>query len=270
MISGNNMLTEATQITVPVATKTSDEPLMGAVHSVESFGSVDGPGIRFVIFLKGCQMRCRYCHNPDTWDKHSKDMRSADELIEQAQRYRSYWGAKGGITVSGGEALLQIDFLIDLFRKAKKLGINTCLDTSAQPFTRREPFFSKFNELMQYTDLILLDIKHIDSEEHKKLTGWGNENILDCAHYLSDIDKQVWIRHVLVPSITDNDASLRRLRAFLKTLRNIRRIEVLPYHSMGMYKWEALGIPYTLKDIDAPTKERVRNAERILRGEDEA
>ena len=151
------------------------------IHSIETFGSVDGPGIRFIIFLKGCKMRCRYCHNPDTWDAHSDDLRTADQLLEQALRYRSYWGKTGGITVSGGEALLQIDFMIDLFRKAKALGINTCLDTAAQPFTRNEPFFAKFEELMRYTDLVLLDIKHIDPEGHKRLTGWGHENILDCA-----------------------------------------------------------------------------------------
>lgn len=142
--------------------------LKASVHSVETFGSVDGPGIRFVIFLKGCKMRCRYCHNPDTWKYDEKDMRSADELLDQAVRYRSYWGKTGGITVSGGEALLQLDFMIELFRKAKSMGIHTTLDTAAQPFTREEPFFSKFRELLNYTDLILLDIKHIDSKEHKK------------------------------------------------------------------------------------------------------
>ena len=234
------------------------------IHSIETFGSVDGPGIRFIIFLKGCKMRCRYCHNPDTWDAHSDDLRTADQLLEQALRYRSYWGKTGGITVSGGEALLQIDFMIDLFRKAKALDINTCLDTAAQPFTRNEPFFAKFEELMRYTDLVLLDIKHIDPEGHKRLTGWGHENILDCARYLSDIDKPVWIRHVLVPTITDNDDDLRRLRDFLKTLRNIRRIEVLPYHALGVHKWQKLGIPYTLNEIEAPSKVRIENAEQIL------
>jgi len=238
------------------------------VHSVESFGSVDGPGIRFIIFLKGCKMRCRYCHNPDTWDEHSDDLRTADDLLSQALRYRTYWGKTGGITVSGGEALLQLDFMLDLFRKAKAQGIHTCLDTAAQPFTRNEPFFSKFEELMKYTDLVLLDIKHIDNEGHRRLTGWGNENILDCARYLSGISKPVWIRHVLVPTNTDDDAYLHRLRPFLVTLRNIERIEVLPYHAMGVYKWEKLGIHYTLGGVDSPTQERVRNAERILRGEE--
>lgn len=239
-------------------------PLLGRVHSVETFGSVDGPGIRFLIFLKGCSMRCRYCHNPDTWDPETDDLRTADELLTQAMRYRSYWGREGGITVSGGEALLQIDFLTELFRKAKAKGIHTCLDTSGQPFTRREPFFSKFAELMKYTDLLLFDLKQIDDAKHRELTGRTNRNILDCARYLSDIGKPIWVRHVLVPGVTDNDDDLYALRAFIDTLQNVKRVEVLPYHAMGTYKWEQLGIPYTLKDVSAPSEERVRNAEHIL------
>lgn len=239
-------------------------PLLGRVHSVETFGSVDGPGIRFLIFLKGCSMRCRYCHNPDTWAPETDDLRTTDELLAQAVRYRSYWGREGGITVSGGEALLQIDFLTELFRKAKAMGINTCLDTSGQPFTRRDPYFSKFAELMKYTDLVLLDLKEIDDAKHRDLTGHSNRNILDCARYLSDIGVPIWVRHVLVPGLTDNDDELRALRAFIDTLHNVKRVEVLPYHAMGAYKWEQLGIPYTMKDVSAPTEERVRNAERIL------
>ena len=239
-------------------------PLLGRVHSVETFGSVDGPGIRFLIFLKGCSMRCRYCHNPDTWDPETDDLRTADELLTQAMRYRSYWGREGGITVSGGEALLQIDFLTELFRKAKAKGIHTCLDTSGQPFTRREPFFSKFAELMKYTDLLLFDLKQIDDTKHRELTGRTNRNILDCARYLSDIGKPIWVRHVLVPGVTDNDDDLHALRAFIDSLQNVKRVEVLPYHAMGTYKWEQLGIPYTLKDVSAPSEERVRNAEHIL------
>ena len=241
--------------------------IKGAIHSTESFGSVDGPGIRFVIFLKGCMMRCRYCHNVDTWDPRSDDMRTADELLDQAERYRSYWGKEGGITVSGGEPLLQIDFLLELFQKAKARGINTAIDTAGQPFTREEPFFSKFRELMRYTDLLLMDIKHIDPAEHRKLTGRPNDNILDLFRYLSDTGKPVWIRHVLVPGITDDDVYLQRTRDFIATLKNVKKIEVLPYHSMGEYKWKELGIPYSLEGVEAPGAERVKNAERILRGE---
>ncbi|MGP1416909.1 pyruvate formate-lyase-activating protein [Prevotella fusca] len=244
--------------------KTDDNMLQ--VHSIESFGSVDGPGIRFVIFLKGCTMRCQYCHNPDTWSRTGGQLRSVDDVLAQAQRYQSYWGEKGGITVSGGESLLQIHSLTELFRKAKSLGINTCLDTSAQPFSRDSGSFPAFEELMKYTDLILLDIKHIDSDAHKQLTGWRNENILDCARYLSDIGKPVWIRHVLIPGINDDDESLRNLRAFIDTLRNVERVDVLPYHALGVYKWEQLGIPYALTEVKSPTEESVRHAQRILRG----
>lgn len=238
----------------------------GAIHSIETFGSVDGPGIRFIVFLKGCDLRCKYCHNADTWDHNSEDMRTADDILDFAERYRGYWGEEGGITVSGGEPLLQIDFLLELFKKAKERGINTCIDTAVQPFTREEPFFSKFNELLKYTDLMLLDIKHIDGEEHIKLTGKPNDNIKDCFEYLSEVGQPIWIRHVLVPGITDNDEYLRRTREFIEKLSNVQRIEVLPYHSMGQHKFEALGIKYQLEGVESPTKERVDNAFDILNG----
>lgn len=239
----------------------------GYIHSTESFGSVDGPGIRFLIFLQGCHMRCRYCHNPDTWKIGSDGCgttATVDELLEKAERYRSYWGPEGGITVSGGEALLQIDFLIDLFEEAHRRGINTCLDTAAQPFTRQEPFFSKFERLMKSTDLVLLDIKHINSEKHRWLTGHSNENILDCARYLSDAEIPVWIRHVLVPGITDDEEQLKQLRQTLDTLHNIKKVEVLPYHTLGTFKWKQLGIPYSLEDVPTPTNEQVARAREIL------
>ncbi|WP_081669851.1 pyruvate formate-lyase-activating protein [Butyrivibrio sp. AE3006] len=238
--------------------------LQGKIHSIETFGSVDGPGVRFIIFLKGCNLRCKYCHNADTWNPESNDLRTADELLDKAERYKSYWGDEGGITVSGGEPLLQMDFLRELFSKAKERGINTCIDTAAEPFTREEPFFSEFKALMEDTDLLLVDIKHIDNDEHIKLTGKPNENIKDCLRYLSDIGKPVWIRHVLVPGITDNDEYLKKTREFIDTLSNVKRIDVLPYHSLGQFKWEELGIPYQLVGVDAPSAERIENAKRIL------
>ncbi|MBQ3797399.1 MAG: pyruvate formate lyase-activating protein [Butyrivibrio sp.] len=240
--------------------------IKGAIHSIETFGSVDGPGIRFIVFLKGCDLRCKYCHNADTWDHNSNDMRTADEILDFAERYRGYWGEDGGITVSGGEPLLQIDFLIELFTKAKERGINTCIDTAVQPFTKNEPFFSKFNELLKVTDLMLLDIKHIDREEHIKLTGLPNDNIKDCFEYLSEVGQPIWIRHVLVPGITDNDEYLRKTREFIEKLSNVQRIEVLPYHSMGQHKFEAMGIKYQLEGVQSPSKERVENAYNILNG----
>ncbi len=236
----------------------------GYIHSIESFGSVDGPGIRYLIFLQGCPMRCQFCHNPDSWKMGVGEEWTADNLLDKAERFRSYWGDKGGITVSGGEALMQIDFLIELFEKAHQRGINTCLDTSAQPFTRKGFFFEKFQRLMTVTDTVLLDIKHIDEEEHRKLTRHSHKNILDCARYLSEIGKPVWIRHVLIPGITDKDEYLLRLRDFLKTLGNIRRIDVLPYHTMGIYKYEKLGIAYPLEEVNPPSQDRIDNANAIL------
>lgn len=236
----------------------------GYIHSTESFGSVDGPGVRFVIFTAGCPMRCQFCHNPDTWKMEAGTQYIADELLNKAMKYRSYWGSKGGITVSGGEPLLQIDFLTELFQKAKKEGIHTTIDTSGNPFTREEPFFGKFQKLMEVTDLVMLDIKHIDDEQHKILTGHTNQNILDLAQYLSDTGKPVWIRHVLVPERSDKDEYLEKLHTFIKTLNNVEKVEVLPYHTLGSYKWKEMGMEYPLEGIDPPTKERVENANRIL------
>ncbi len=236
----------------------------GYIHSLESFGSVDGPGVRFIIFTTGCAMRCQFCHNPDTWEMSKGTEYSADELLKRAVRYRSYWGQEGGITVSGGEPLLQIDFVTELFEKAHAMGIHTTLDTSGNPFTREEPYFSKFKKLMEVTDLLLVDIKHIDDEQHKILTGQSNKNILDMIRYLSDIKKPIWIRHVLVPERSDKDEYLHKLREFIDSLDNVERVEVLPYHTLGVYKWKELGYEYQLEGIDPPTDDRVENAKRIL------
>lgn len=241
--------------------------IKGLIHSTESFGAADGPGVRYIIFMQGCRMRCRYCHNPDTWSMEGDNTTvsmSPEEVLEKALRYKSYWKDKGGITVSGGEPLLQIDFLLELFRLAKAEGVNTCIDTAGNPFTREEPFFSKFQELMKFTDLLLLDIKEIDPERHRNITGFGNENILDMAQCLSEIGKPVWIRHVLVPGLSDFDEDLDRLGGFIRTLGNVQRVEVLPYHTLGKFKWENLGIKYTLPDTFPPSSERVDNAQKKL------
>ena len=239
--------------------------MLGNIHSTETFGSVDGPGVRFLIFMQGCPMRCRYCHNADTWNPNGGTQMTADALLDRAERYRGYWGSEGGITVSGGEPLMQLDFLLELTQKAKQRGIHTCVDTSGQPFSRREPFFSKFCKLLGSVDLFLVDIKHIDSDAHRRLTKHPNDNILDMLTFLSEQHKPVWIRHVLVPGVTDDDEALRRTRAFIDTLSNVQKVEVLPYHSMGAYKWKALGLDYTLDGVQPPDSERVRNAEQILK-----
>ena len=236
----------------------------GRIHSIESFGSVDGPGVRYVIFVQGCRMRCQYCHNPETWALEKGELHTADEMLAKALRYRRYWGKDGGITVSGGEPLLQIDFVTELFEKAKACGVHTTVDTAGNPFSRQEPFLSKFNQLMQFTDLFMLDIKEFNEDAHKALTGWTNRNILDMARYLSESGKDMWIRHVLVPGITDREQDLRQLGAFVKSLKTVRRFEVLPYHTMGLYKWENLGIPYALKGISPPSNEETTRAEKLL------
>lgn len=242
-----------------------DKKNVGFIHSIESFGSVDGPGIRYIYFLHGCPLRCKFCHNPDTWANAKATMElTPQEALDKALRYKSYWGEDGGITVSGGEPLLQIDFLIELFKLAKEEGVNTCIDTSGGNFTRSEPFFSKFNELMKYTDLLLVDIKHINSAEHKELTGKPNENILDMAKYLSDINKPVWIRHVLVPEISDKDEYLIELNNFIETLGNVKKVEVLPYHTLGIFKWEELNLEYHLEGVNPPSQDRVDNANKLL------
>lgn len=234
--------------------------MIGHIHSTESFGAADGPGVRFIVFMQGCHMRCRYCHNPDTWKMDGGDEVTADEILKRALRFKPYWGKDGGITISGGEPLLQIDFVIELFKKAKELGINTCIDTAGNPFTKEDPFFSKFEELMKYTDLLLLDLKEINPARHKDLTGFDNSNIIEMAKYLSEINKPVWIRHVLVPEHSDFDEDLDALGDFIDTLSNVDRVEILPYHTLGKFKWENLGIPYTLESISPPSAERIENA----------
>ena len=224
--------------------------IKGRIHSLESFGAVDGPGIRYLIFLKGCNMRCQYCHNVDTWNPETDNLQTADELLDKAERFRSYWGKQGGITVSGGEALLQIDFLTELFTLAKEKGIHTTLDTSANPFDPDSAeFMEKFEKLMEVTDLVMLDIKEMDPEKHKALTGQTNENILALADWLNEHGKPMWIRHVLVPELTDDEAGLQALREKLDRWSNVERVEILPYHTLGLFKWQNLGIDLSLIHI---------------------
>ena len=238
--------------------------MRGYIHSVESFGSVDGPGVRYIIFFAGCPMRCQFCHNPDTWDMTKGEPREARELIDEALNCKGYWGAHGGITASGGEPLMQLDFLLELFLIAKQEGINTCIDTAGGPFTRNNEWFKKFQRLMDVTDLLLMDIKHINSDEHIKLTGQPNGNIIDMFRYLDETRKPIWIRHVLVPGISDNDEWLIQTRDFIRTLHNVERLEILPYHSLGELKYQKLGIPYPLKGLEPPSAERIEHARTVL------
>ena len=236
----------------------------GFIHSIESFGTVDGPGIRFVIFLQGCPMRCKYCHNPDTWKMGAGKRRSARSLMEEFNRRRIFY-RNGGITVTGGEALMQIDFLLELFTLAKEENVHTCLDTSGITYRPGDsPYNHKLDRLMEMTDLVLLDIKHIDPAAHKDLTTHDNAGILAFARYLEEKRVPVWIRHVVVPGITEDEGSLTRLGEFIAGLRNVQALDVLPYHVMGVSKYRNLGIPYPLEGVPAATREQANRAKESI------
>lgn len=242
--------------------------MQGYVHSLESFGTVDGPGIRFVVFLQGCPLRCKYCHNPDTWTYGSGKLYESQEIFDMAMKYKHYFSKGGGITLTGGEPLLQMDFSIELLKKFKDAGVHTAVDTSGYMFDKEnKASVEKHLELCRYTDLFLLDIKHISSQRHKELTGVPNEHTLDFARFLDEQGKKMWIRYVLVPGWTDDEKDIRGLRAFLDTLGNVDKVEVLPYHTMGVPKYQKLGIAYPLEGVPTPTKEQVALARKILRGD---
>lgn len=237
----------------------------GNIHSFESFGTVDGPGIRYVVFMQGCPMRCKYCHNPDTWQVGAGKKYTAEAVFKEILKYKNYIKS-GGVTVSGGEPLLQAEFIAELFRLLKAEGIHTALDTSGVTFDKDNPqSVEKHLSVLRYTDLVLLDIKHIDEDEHKALTGFSNKRTLDFAQFLSENGKKMWIRHVLVPDITDKDEYLQKLKQFISGLKTVERVEVLPYHTMGEVKYEKLGLLYPLKGVQPPAKQRIENARKILK-----
>lgn len=230
------------------------------IHSFESFGTVDGPGIRFVIFMQGCPLKCKYCHNRDTWDTLGGTEYSLDDIIQNIMRSKPYMdNSNGGVTVSGGEPLLQVEFVTELFKKLKSMNIHTALDTSGSL-----PVTEKIRELLKYTDLVLLDIKHIDNEKCIKLTGLPNTNTLNFAKYLSDNNIPMWIRQVLVPGFTDDENDLKQLKKFIDTLQPVEKVEILPYHDLGKFKWKELGVKYELENIKPPTQEQIAKAKEIL------
>ncbi|MDA7027975.1 pyruvate formate-lyase-activating protein [Bacillus sp. CLL-7-23] len=239
--------------------------MKGNIHSIETFGTVDGPGIRYIIFTQGCLLRCQFCHNADTWEIGTGKQMSVSEIVDDIQTYLPFFQSSGGgITVSGGEPLLQLPFLIEIFKKCKKIGIHTTIDSSGGCYSNASSFQEQIKELIQYTDLVLLDLKHINRKKHMKLTGMPNDHILDFAQFLSDHQVPVWIRHVLVPTISDIDEDLAELGQFIGTLSNVEKVEVLPYHKLGVYKWEALGLEYPLAGIEPPSEERVEHAHKLL------
>ena len=223
------------------------------VHSFESFGTVDGPGIRYVIFLQGCHLRCKYCHNRDTWDIKGGAYKSLDEIYDQIKRYKPYFkSSNGGVTVTGGEPLLQVKFLIELFGNLKKAGIHTCIDTSGM-----------VNLTDDVKKLLKLDIKHINREKCLQLTGHDNKKELEFARYLSQNGIPMWIRQVIIPGITDDEKDISTLSEFIKKLKTVEKVEFLPYHTIGKYKWEELEVKYELDDIRNATQDDIERVKRI-------
>ena len=239
------------------------ENVVGKIHSFESLGAVDGPGIRFVIFMQGCNLKCKYCQNRDTWDINLGSAYTVKEVIEKIMRYKNYMVASnGGVTLSGGEPLLQQDFVIALFQELKKQNISTCIDTSGM-----FGITDKIKQIVDLTDVFLLDIKSINDETCKYLTGFSNKQELEFAKYVSEKNKRLWIRQVLVPGITDKKEDLLQLKEFLASI-NVEKFEFLPYHNLGKYKWEKLGLPYELEDVRTANNDDVKRAKKIMNIED--
>ncbi|MDO4772827.1 MAG: pyruvate formate-lyase-activating protein [Bacillota bacterium] len=238
--------------------------MQGYVHSIETMGTVDGPGLRYVVFTAGCPLRCKYCHNPDTWNMQNGKKMSSEEIIRDFEKYRPYLRS-GGITVTGGEPLVQIDFVTDLFRLAKKRGVHTCLDTSGATFSLREDRLAKFELLCKYTDLVMLDIKHIDAQKYKDLTAG---ELSETLAFLDFLEAQgtcdIWIRHVILEHWTYDTKYLYRLGYHLGGYKKIKALDVLPYHSMGVNKYEKIGLDYPLKDARAMTKEEAAKARSVM------
>ena len=238
--------------------------MKGYIHSIESFGTVDGPGLRFVVFFQGCPMRCRYCHNPDTWQPNTGTEMTVEEIMAKFMRNKSFYSS-GGITVTGGEPLLQIDFLTQLFIRCKREGVHTCIDTSGITYNpQNADYMAKLDNLMQYTDLVMLDLKHIDDEKHRSLTGHSNKNILEFVKYLDSKKVPVWVRHVVVPTVTDEPEYWDKLGRFMATVSNIKALDVLPYHTMGVKKYEEMGIDYPLAGIQPRDKELALQARQTI------
>lgn len=236
--------------------------MTGKIHSFESFGAADGPGVRFIVFLHGCPLRCVYCHNPDTWANNKPAMElSPKDVLARALRYRDYWGEKGGITVSGGEPLLQSEFVAELFELAHAEGVTTCLDTSGGSFKRGD---AAIERLIAATDTVLLDIKAFDPLLHREVTGADNSQILDLARYLSEKGVSTWIRRVIVPDLTDGEDDLRKTGEFIRSLKNIERVEVLPYHDFGVEKWRSLGLEYPLEGVPPADEAAVQRARKFV------
>lgn len=232
--------------------------MKGHIHSFETFGTKDGPGIRFVFFMQGCPLRCLYCHNPDTWrPNEAKYELTPQQALDEVIKVKAF--VKGGVTVSGGEPMMQPEFVLELFKLCKTAGIHTTIDTSGFLFN------DKTKEVLSYTDLVLLDIKHINPNKYKELTARPLEPTLNFIEYLAEVNKPVWLRYVLVPHFTDNEDDLHRWAQYVSQFKNVERVDILPFHQMGIHKWEQIGQEYKLKDINSPSNQELNKAEAIFK-----
>ena len=231
--------------------------MKGNIHSIETMGLVDGPGIRIVIFMQGCLLRCLFCHNPETWSTDEQTIMSSDEVVNFVLKYKNYFGETGGVTFSGGEPLLQSEFLLDILKKCKQNNIHTCLDTAGAGGALNE-------EVLKYVDLVLFDVKAIDAKAYRKMTGQDIEKSLEFLDLCQKMNKKLWIRQVIVPTINDNEEYILKLKEFLEPIKNIEKIELLPYHLLGVEKYKELNIKYRLDGIDAMDKGKCQTLYELL------
>ncbi len=233
--------------------------MQGYIHSIETMGLVDGPGIRVVVFLQGCPLRCLFCHNPDTWEKGKNFLTTSDDVVNTVRKYRSYIEDNGGITLSGGEPLFQSEFTLDILKKCKKAGIHTALDTSGTGYDK-----GLLEEILKYTDLVILDIKAINKTNYKKITGYDIDDFNYFVDILNKLNKKVWLRQVIIPTINDNEKYIKDLKKYMKKIKNVERIDLLPYHTMGVSKYKKLNIKYRLDGIEAMDKNRIEELKKLL------
>ena len=234
--------------------------MQGYIHSIETMGLHDGPGIRVVVFMQGCPLRCLFCHNPDTWTKESKLKMTANELVDQVRKYRSYIENNGGITLSGGEPLFQSEFVLETFKLCKKAGIHTCLDTAGTGYDKEI-----LEKILKYTDLVMLDVKALTDSSYKKLTGKSIDEFNYFVDVLNKSGKKVWIRQVITPTINDNEKYILDLKKYISRIKNVERVELLPYHTMGVKKYKELNIKYRLEGIPDMDKEKCEKLNDILK-----
>lgn len=233
--------------------------MKGLINSIETLGTLDGPGIRFVVFLQGCKLRCLYCHNPETWNLNSKDAVeiTPEELVEKVEKYKNYYGEDGGVTFSGGEPLLQPEFLLECLKLCKEKNIHTCLDTAGFGF-------GNYEEILKYTDLVILDIKAVEENEYTKITGQKMKKFFEFLEVAQNMNKKMWLRQVIVPNINDDKAHILKLKEFASTLKNVEKVELLPYKTIGVHKYNTLNLPYRLEGVEELSQEKLNELNSYL------